>query len=106
MLLWLVLVLAPLASVGAASLLHALLYLAPALLFLVPLFLNRDPAGDLLVALARRREGRTLVARGCEPVTFRRAVVWLPRGGLLIATARASRPPPLMPRSAAVLTLS
>ena len=70
MLLWLVLVLAPLASVGAASLLHALLYLAPALLFLVPLFLNRDPAGDLLVALARRREGRTLVARGCEPVTF------------------------------------
>ncbi len=103
-----VLVLAPLvveprtgpAIVGSSALLHALLYLAPALVFLVPLCVNRDPAGELLVRLARRpraptrateREKRSLHA------TIRYAVVWLPRGGLLIGMARAGRAPPPTP---------
>jgi hypothetical protein len=95
MLAWLVVVLAPLATVGSASLLHALLYLAPALLFLLPLLLNRDPAGDALVALADPRRGRAHAAGCTGPLlAFHRPVVWLPRGGLLIATATAGRPPP------------
>lgn len=98
---WLLLILAPLATVSPASLLHALLYLAPALLFVVPLLLNRDPAGELLAALARPRRRRTRAAGHAGPLmAFHSAVVWLPRGGLLIATARAGRPPPRTPRSA------
>jgi len=97
---WLVLVLAPLATVGAPALLHAVLFLAPALVFLVPLCLNRDPAGQLLVRLARpgrrtRVAGRP--ASGGLPAAIRYAAVWLARGGLLIAMARAGRAPPMTP---------
>jgi hypothetical protein len=106
MLVWLVLVLAPLATVDSASLLHALLYLAPALLFLVPLCLNRDPAGDVLGALARPRRMRARVALRPAPlIAFHRAVAWVPCRGLLIAMARAGRPPPRTPVSA-VLALA
>lgn len=99
MLAWLVLVLAPLATVGGPALLHAVLYLAPALVFLVPLCLNRDPAGELLVRLAQ--SGRTKRAnRARKPQAragIRSAVVWLPGGGLLIGMARAGRAPPVKP---------
>jgi hypothetical protein len=95
MLVWLVLALAPLATVGGAAMLHALLYLAPALLFLVPRCLNRDPAGDLLVALARRARPRVQAAEALAPAALHRAAAWLPRGGLLVATARAGRSPPV-----------
>jgi len=100
MLTWLFLVLAPLATVGSASLLHALLYLAPALVFLVPLCLNRDPAGDLVLALARGRRRSPARRAPAARAGLRSAVAWVPRGGLLIRMAHAGRPPPAMPRSA------
>ena len=105
MLVWLVLVLAPLLTVGPSALIHALLYLAPALLLLVPRCLNRDPAGRLLARLARpRRRARAARPRPSCAARVPRAVVWLPRGGRLIAMARAGRAPPVTPR-AAVLAL-
>jgi hypothetical protein len=100
MLIWLVLVLAPLATVGTSALLHAVLYLSPALVFLVPLCLNRDPAGRLLVRLARpRRKPRGTGRRDASGLlgSIRYAAVWLARGGLLIAMARAGRAPPATP---------
>ena len=107
MLVWLVVVMAPLATVGVSALVHAVLYLAPALVFLLPLCLNRDPAGELLVRLTRR-PARLTAATGRERrgvlVTMFHAVVWRPRGGLLIAMAHAGRAPP-RPRVPAVAPL-
>jgi hypothetical protein len=99
-LVWLALVLAPLATVGGPALMHAALYLAPALLFLVPLCFNRDPAGRLLVSLARpRRRVRAMEsgAAGSLLAAVRNAVVWTTRGGLLIGLAHAGRAPPAAP---------
>jgi len=99
-LVWLALVLAPLATVGAPALMHAALYLAPALIFLVPLCFNRDPAGRLLTSLARPRR-RTPATESAAPgsrlAPVRNAVVWTARGGLLIGLARAGRAPPAAP---------
>jgi hypothetical protein len=100
---WLTLVLAPLATIAPSALLHALLYLAPALVFLMPLCFNRDPAGRLLVRLARPRKPVPAApgkAARSAPPGLRYAAVWLPRGGLLIGMARAGRAPPRTPAPA------
>jgi len=101
MIVWLLFVLAPLATVDVRDLTHALLYLTPVLVFLVPLCLNRDPAGRLLVRLARPARRKRAIdahtAGGRLHAAVRHAVVWTPGGGLLIGMGRAGRAPPRTP---------
>lgn len=79
--------------------LHTDLLLAvPTLLFILPLIAGRYIGEERLAQLAaafaplRRRAARSLAA------TARRSPRTLPRGGHLIATSLAVRPPPAAPR--------
>jgi hypothetical protein len=79
----------------------ALLFLAPALLIVIPLLGGRYLGAELLVRLAsrrarsRRRAAPPVAARPGTPAT------WLPRGTRLIASGLAKRPPPagLLPQT-------
>ena len=74
----------------------ALIYLAPALLILLPLLSGRYPGDEVLVraALRGRRRRRRLPA--AEPRLARSsAAELLPRGGRLVGAALAGRGPPV-----------
>jgi hypothetical protein len=72
----------------------ALIYLAPALLILLPLLTGRYPGDDALVRASRRVRRR----RGAPPAEPRRrrtpTAHLLPRGGRLVGAALAGRAPP------------
>jgi hypothetical protein len=77
---------------GATDLLH----LAPALVLALPLILGRYPGETRLAELARR--SHTPLAR-CRPSRIpmpRSHVRVMQRGGRLVATAMAKRPPPAL----------
>jgi hypothetical protein len=77
-----------------------LLYLAPALLIVVPLLAGRYVGESLIVKLAsrgRRRHPR----RASTQAPPKPPAIWLPRGTRLIAFSLAERPPPavLLPQT-------
>jgi hypothetical protein len=77
-----------------------LLYLAPALVLCAPLVLGRYVGEEQLADLAGRRATRT--SRRPSPLPMPRSHVRLmQRGGRLVASSLAKRPPP---RAAALLT--
>ena len=70
---------------------NALLYLTPALLLLLALWLGRYPGEKAIWAL----KGATRSQRaGRAQPTVRRRAPTLPRGGLLLAASLAGRAPP------------
>lgn len=71
----------------------SLLYLAPALLLLVPLACGRYPGERLLRAISARRRSRATAPRMLKPRRSR-FLAPLPRGGELLAAALAGRAPP------------
>jgi len=74
--------------------LQSLLCIAPALALAVVLFARRYPGERLLLAAGTRRRTRRLrPARVLVPL--RPTLARVPRGGLLIASELAVRPPPL-----------
>jgi hypothetical protein len=84
---------AALAFTGAAD---ALLFLAPALLIVIPLLGGRYVGEELILELAARRtrpprRSATASAWSLPPAP----VDWRPRGSGLIAFSLAKRPPPL-----------
>jgi hypothetical protein len=71
-----------------------LLYLAPALLLALPLLHGRYVGEQAVVRLATVRRAATRRPRATTvPVAVRRTPL-LPRGGRLVASAIATRPPP------------
>jgi hypothetical protein len=86
-----------LAATGATD---ALLFLAPALLLILPLLAGRYLGVELIVEFARRtRRSRPRPARGAARPQAPRS--WVPRGTRLIASGLAKRPPPaaLLPQT-------
>jgi hypothetical protein len=79
-----------------------LLYLAPALVLVLPLLLRRYVAEEQLIELAGRSAARPRrrVLRVVGPRSYARV---MQRGGRLVASAMAKRPPPAVapPRAAA-----
>ena len=74
----------------------ALIYLAPALLILLPLLSGRYPGDEALVRAARRAGPRRRRLPGAEPRPARLPIAeLLPRGGRLVGAALAGRAPPL-----------
>jgi hypothetical protein len=79
----------------------ALLFLAPALLIVVPLLAGRYIGHELIVKLAEKRP-RTRRRSSVTPIpTPRPPATWLPRGTRLVAFSLAERPPParLLPQT-------
>ena len=75
---------------------EGLLYLLPALLLALPLTFRRYPGEGTLVALARRiRRDRSRAPVALAPAQSIPLIV--SRGGRLLATALAKRPPPPVP---------
>lgn len=74
----------------------ALLYAAPLLIVALPLITGRYVGEERMLRFVRaaRRRGRGPVARLSAPVRARRALRRVPRGGRLIASSLAVRPPP------------
>jgi hypothetical protein len=73
--------------------LHAVLYLLPAVVLALPLLARRYPGERVLLALRRVEHSRW--ERPCSSVPSRRRVVLvLVRGGRLIGRSLAVRPPP------------
>jgi hypothetical protein len=72
-----------------------LLYLAPALLLLWPLLRGRYVGEAAVCRLASARTASRRPAGAAVPVAARRPAVLLARGGRLLASAIATRPPPL-----------
>jgi hypothetical protein len=77
-----------------------LLYLAPALVLALPLVLGRFPGEERLAGLARSPRAPTVRAAARIPAP-RSYVRVMQRGGRLVASALAKRPPP---RRARLLT--
>lgn len=75
---------------------HALLYAAPLLLLALPLLAGRYLGEDRLARAAERiRARRRRPARRIDPAgAALRPLAELPRGGRLIASSLANRPPP------------
>ncbi len=70
-----------------------LLYLAPALVLALPLILGRFPGEDKLAGLAGA--SRAPIARAAASISAPRSYVRvMQRGGRLVASALAKRPPP------------
>ena len=84
---------------AAGLLAPALLYAAPLLIVALPLLAGRYVGEERIVRFARagRRPRRRPVARLSAPARARRALRAVPRGGRLIASALAVRPPPAAP---------
>jgi hypothetical protein len=76
--------------------LHALLCLLPALALAMPLLARRYPGERVLLALGREAQpARWPRPRSCAPARARaRAVSRIVRGGRLIGSSLAVRPPP------------
>jgi hypothetical protein len=81
------------ASGALPGLIDALAYLLPPLLLLLALVARRYPGERALLALigAHRQKRRRAAVAAARPVRPRATV---PRGGLLIASSLAFRPPP------------
>lgn len=75
--------------------LQGFLYLLPALLLFVVLWLRRHPGERLILALRARSAGGRRRRAATPIVTRVRAFVVSPRGGCLIARALAGRAPPV-----------
>jgi hypothetical protein len=75
--------------------LHAILYLLPALLLVIPLLARRYPGERALIGL--RRVERARWPRPRSSMAMRRRVVLVAvRGGRLIGCSLAVRPPPAL----------
>jgi len=74
---------------------HALLYLAPAILLAIPLLARRYPGERALIALRRIERTRWPRPRSSVPAR-RRMVLGVVRGGRLIGSSLAVRPPPAL----------
>jgi hypothetical protein len=74
--------------------LHAILYLLPALLLVIVLLARRYPGERLLIALHRRKRARWPRPHSSEPA--RSVVLGVGRGGQLIGRSLAVRPPPAL----------
>lgn len=72
---------------------QALVYLLPALVLIIPLLARRYPGERRLVALASTRRPRRPRA-GARLTSYARILLSVPRGGQLIASSLAVRPPP------------
>jgi hypothetical protein len=75
--------------------LHAMLYLLPALLLVTPLLARRYPGERALIALRRVERVRWPHPRASVPM-HRRVVLVAVRGGRLIGCSLAVRPPPAL----------
>jgi hypothetical protein len=79
----------------------ALLFMAPALLIVIPLLGGRYLGAELIVKFASRRPRRR--GRAAPPATSQpeAPATWRPRGTRLIASGLAKRPPPagLLPQT-------
>lgn len=71
-----------------------LLFLAPALLIVVPLFAGRYFGEELIAKLIAKRGGRRRRAPASLARIPRQLAALLPRGARLIAFSLAERPPP------------
>lgn len=84
--------------VGAASALFGvssdLLLVVPLFVLLVPLLVGRYPGEQAIARLASQGKARGRQLPGRAPVPQRRSPVFA-RGGLLLATGLAGRPPPV-----------
>jgi hypothetical protein len=74
--------------------LHAILYLLPALVLALPLLARRYPGERALIALRRIERGARWARPHSSAPSRRRAVHVLVRGGRLIGRSLAVRPPP------------
>jgi hypothetical protein len=79
---------------GVVGLGAGFMFLAPALVLVLPLLAGRYVGADRLSRLARPRPQRPHTRDGSPPAPRTRLLV-PPRGGLLIASSLAVRPPPL-----------
>lgn len=82
---------AVLAATGSTD---ALLFLAPALLIVIPLFGGRYLGEDLIAKLVARRARPRPRSAALAPSAPSAPATWLPRGTRLIAFGLAKRPPP------------
>ncbi|HYG97323.1 MAG TPA: hypothetical protein VD741_09490 [Solirubrobacterales bacterium] len=82
---------AVLAATGSTE---ALLFLAPALLIVIPLFGGRYVGEELIARLVARRVRPRVRAAARRRNVPRLPGTWLPRGARLIAFGLAKRPPP------------
>ncbi|HZL48526.1 MAG TPA: hypothetical protein VFC30_05880 [Solirubrobacteraceae bacterium] len=73
--------------------LHAILYLLPAVVLVIPLLARRYPGERALIGLRRAERTRWARPRSSIPVR-RRVVLVVVRGGRLIGSSLAVRPPP------------
>ena len=75
---------------------EAFVYLAPALLILLPLMSGRYPGDEALSRPALRRRGMSPLggSAAIEPDRRTRPAALLPRGGRLVGAALAGRAPP------------
>jgi len=73
--------------------LHAILYLLPAVVLALPLLARRYPGERVLIALRGERRVRWPRPRSCVPSQRGIALVVV-RGGRLLGSALAVRPPP------------
>jgi hypothetical protein len=73
-----------------------LLYLAPALLIVVPLLAGRYVGESLIVKLAAKDGRKRRSYRPSSPPPPKAPAIWLPRGTRLIAFSLAERPPPAL----------
>jgi hypothetical protein len=79
--------------------LHAVLYLLPAIVLVIPLLARRYPGERALVGLRRVERAHWARPRSSTP-SRRRVVLILVRGGRLLGRSLAVRPPPtLLPAS-------
>jgi hypothetical protein len=81
---------------AAGLLAPALLYAAPLLVVALPLIAGSYVGEERIVRFARaaRRRGRGRAVRVVAPAGARRVLRIVPRGGRLIASSLAVRPPP------------
>jgi len=74
---------------------HAMLYLLPAVLLVIPLLVRRYPGERALIALRRTERARWPRPRSSMPAR-RRVVLAAVRGGRLLGRSLAVRPPPAL----------
>lgn len=82
------------AALAATGSTDALLFLAPALLIVIPLFGGRYLGEELIAKLVARRTRPRTRSAALAPSAPAAPATWLPRGTRLIAFGLAKRPPP------------
>jgi hypothetical protein len=88
----------PFVSTGSKvslEVLHAILYLLPAVVLAIPLLARRYPGERALVSLHRAQGARWARARSSAPAR-RSVLLVVVRGGRLIGCSLAVRPPPAL----------